>query len=52
MMNELCDYLNGDKSSISITGICDSVSGHLCVYAAEKSRKEDRIINLKKEYGN
>lgn len=51
MMNELCDYLNGDKSSISITGICDSVSGHLCVYAAEKSRKENRIIDLKNEYG-
>ena len=50
MMKELCEYLNGDKSSISITGICDSVNGHLCVYAADKSRKEDKIVHLKKEY--
>ena len=50
MMTDLCKYLEGDRSSISITGINDSVNGHLCVYAAEKSRKEDRFITLAKEF--
>ena len=50
MMTDLCNYLQGDRSSISITGISDSVNGHLCVYAAEKSRKEDRFITLAKEF--
>lgn len=50
LVGELVDYLNGDRSSISITSIEDSVNGHLCVYGAEKSRKEDVIVNMKKEY--
>lgn len=50
IMSDLCDYLNGDRSSISITSISDSINGQLCVYAAEKSRKEEKIIDLKKEY--
>ena len=50
IMSDLCDYLNGDTSSISITGIADSVNGHLCVYAAEKSRKTDSVVDIKKEY--
>ncbi len=50
IMTELCDYLNGDKSSISITNIFDSINGHLCVYAAEKSRKQSVIVDMKKEY--
>ena len=50
IMSDLCDYLNGDRSSISITSIADSINGHLCVYAAEKSRKEEKIVDLKKEY--
>ena len=50
IMTDLCNYLQGDRSSISITGISDSVNGHLCVYAAEKSRKEDRFITLAKEF--
>ena len=51
IMSDLCDYLNGDRSSISITSISDSINGHLCVFAAEKSRKSDMVINLEKEYG-
>ena len=50
IMSDLCDYLNGDRSSISITSITDSANGHLCVYAAEKSRKTDMVIDFKKEY--
>ena len=50
MMRSMCNYLNGDRSDVSITNIYDSINGHLCVYAAEKSRKSDTIIDLKKEY--
>ena len=50
LVGELLNYLNGDRSSISITSIEDSVNGHLCVYGAEKSRKEDVIVDFKKEY--
>ncbi|MBQ7879839.1 MAG: Gfo/Idh/MocA family oxidoreductase [Clostridia bacterium] len=39
IMYELVRYLNGDNSSISITGIDDSINGHLVVYAADESRK-------------
>ena len=46
IMHDLCAYLNGDKSSISITSINDSVNGHLCVFAAEKARKENRLVAL------
>lgn len=47
IMHDLVNYLNGDKSSISITSLEDSVLGHLCVYAADESRKSGKIINLK-----
>ena len=51
MMTDLTNYVLGDTSSISITGINDSVNGHLCVYAAEKARKSDTVIDLKREFG-
>lgn len=47
IMHDLCAYLNNDKSSISITSLSDSINGHLCVYAAEKSRKEHVIVDFK-----
>lgn len=46
IMHDLCAYLNGDKSSISITNLNDSLNGHRCVYAAEKSRKNNIIVEL------
>lgn len=46
IMHDLIAYMNGDKSSISLTSINDSVNGHLCIYAAEKSRKEGKIVLL------
>lgn len=46
IMHDLCAYLNGDSSSISITNLNDSLNGHRCVYAAEKSRKQGKIVNL------
>ncbi len=44
IMRDYVRYLNGDASSISITEIDDSVNSHLCVYAAEQSRKENKAI--------
>ena len=46
LMYDYVRYLNGDRSSISITSIDDSVNGHNCVYAAEQSRKEKIIVSL------
>lgn len=44
IMHDLIAYLHGDKSSVSITKLADSVNGHLCIFAAEKSRKERRTV--------
>jgi len=46
IMRDLIAYLNGDRGSVSITSLDDSVNGHLCVYAAEKSRKERHSISV------
>lgn len=48
IMHDLVRYLNGDKSSISITSIEDSINGHLCVYAAEESRKTQNFVDVAK----
>lgn len=45
LMYDYVRYLNGDNSSISITSINDSINGHRCVYAAERSRKK-KIIEI------
>ena len=47
IMHDYVRYLNGDRSSISITDINDSVYGHLCVYAAEESRKTHQVQTIK-----
>lgn len=46
IMHDVVAYLSGDRSSISITSLSDSVNGHLCVFAAEKSRKEGRFVKI------
>lgn len=46
IMHDLIRYLNGDDSSISITSIEDSINGHLCVYAADKARKTDAVVDI------
>ena len=46
IMRDLVAYYNGDTESVSITKLSDSVNGHLCIYAAEKSRKENKIVQL------
>lgn len=47
IMHDVLAYLNGDESSVSITKIEDSVNGHLCIFASEKSRKENCIVDVK-----
>ena len=47
IMDSVIQYLLGDKSSISITKLSDSVNGHLCVYAADESRLTKKIIEIK-----
>lgn len=39
-------YMSGEKPSVSCTSLADSVNGHLCVYAADKSMKENREVFL------
>ncbi len=42
IMNDLVRYLNGERASLSITHLHDSVASHLLVYGAEESRKNGR----------
>ncbi|MBQ7309257.1 MAG: Gfo/Idh/MocA family oxidoreductase [Clostridia bacterium] len=46
IMRHLVSYLRTGEQTLSLTSIDDSVEGHLCVYAAEMSRKEKRTIDL------
>ncbi len=46
IMKTMVAYLNGDRESVSITRIEDSINGHLCVYAADESRKQKRIVSI------
>ena len=50
IMRDLVRFLNGEKTSVSTTIIQDSVNSHLICYAAEKARKEKRIVELEEEY--
>ena len=49
IMHDLVRYMNGDRSSVSITSIEDSVNGHLCVFAAEQSRRTGTIVDIKED---
>lgn len=44
---EIAAFLNGDKSSISITNLKDSINSHLCVYAADESAKTGTIVKIR-----
>ena len=46
IMRDLIGYLNGDRSSVSITKLSDSVNGHLCIFAAEQSRKKQGVVEI------
>lgn len=47
IMRDLVRYLSGESTSVSTTVIDDSVNSHLICYAAEKSRKERCVVNIK-----
>ncbi len=46
IMESVVNYLNGDKSSISITSLNDSINSHLVVFAAEEARKKDKVEKI------
>ncbi len=46
LMRDYIRFLNGERNSLSITDINDSVYGHLCVYAAERSRRSKTIEKI------
>lgn len=46
IMNSVLKYINGERGDLSITSINDSIKGHLLCFAAEKSRKEGRIVSI------
>ena len=48
LMKEVVRYFNGVSKSVSITKIDDSINGHLVVYAAEISRKNDVVVDIRK----
>ena len=47
LMKDAVRYFGGISESISVTKLKDSINGHLIVYAAEKSRKEGTIVEIK-----
>ncbi|PWM00285.1 MAG: gfo/Idh/MocA family oxidoreductase [Clostridiales bacterium] len=46
IMRQLVEYLRTGRPTASLTSIDTSIDGHLCVYAAEISRKEGRTVAL------
>lgn len=46
IMDSVVKYLNGDRSSISITSLDESVLSHLVVFAADEARVKDKIVKM------
>ncbi len=46
IMHDLLEYLDGSRDSVSITPLSDSINGHLCVFAAEASRREGCVEKI------
>jgi len=44
IVRDFVRYINGLQVSISSTGITDSINGHLCVFAADKSMTDERTV--------
>lgn len=44
----IIDYINGDRSSISLTQFSDSIYGHLLAYGADESRIAHKIVEIEK----
>lgn len=47
MMSDLCDFINGEKTTVSTTVIDDSINSHLVCYAAEEARKNKCVVDMK-----
>lgn len=43
---DFVNYMAGGEPSISCTSIDGSIYGHLCVYAADRSMKEERVVKI------
>ncbi len=43
---DFCDYLSGEKPSLSCSELSDSLNGHLAIFAAEKSRRTGKVVSL------
>ena len=43
----IVNYINGDRSSISLTKFSDSINGHLLVFAADKARIKKQVVDIK-----
>ncbi len=46
LMHDAVRFFAGEGASVSITSIDDSVNGHLIAYAAESSRREEKIVRI------
>lgn len=46
LMRDLVRYFNGNRTSLAITTLEDSINSHLCCYAAEQSRKTGCIVDM------
>ena len=49
LVADFVEYIHGGKPSVSCTTIDDSVNGHLCVYLADKSRTDGKIVKIEKK---
>lgn len=47
LAKDFMDFIQDNGTSISRTELTDSVNGHLCVYAADKSMKEGKVIDIR-----
>ena len=46
LVEDFVHVLQGEKPSISYTGIDDSINGHLAVFLADRARKEFRVMDF------
>lgn len=46
LIRDMVKRMQGEQASIAATDIIDSINGHECVYAAERSRKENRCVKV------
>lgn len=47
LMKDAVRYFNGVSESVSVTKIDDSLNGHYVCYAAEKSRRESKVVGIR-----